>query len=355
MTFKLLPSVDSRMMLVEKRALRLAACDETILLIGETGVGKDVLAHRIHDASPRAERAFVQINCAALPEGLVESELFGHVRGAYTGAIESQPGQFEMASGGTIFLDEIGELSLPLQAKLLNVLDKKGFYRVGGRSPLTPDVRILAATNRNLKQAVKRREFRPDLYYRISVICLRVPPLRERPADVDSLARFFAKRYASLYNKPALAEMSEDVLAAMRRHSFAGNIRELENMIKGAILFNSYDWILDNLREWDDSQPSSMSSDDALFRDETPSVGVQRPLKEVTRQSVQRSEREAIFRALSTVEWNRRKASRLLGISYRSLLYKIRDYGIRPLLPDPVVPEEGRPEWSFGIAGDEVS
>src|SRR5688572_7443775 len=191
---------DPAMRLVERCALQVASSDETELLLGETGVGKDVMARPIHEASPRAGKRFVPINCAALPDGLLESELFGHTRGAFTGAVETQPGQFEVASGGTIFLDEIGEMSPRLQAKLLHVLQEKKFTRVGGREPMRADVRVVAATNQDLDQAMQSGSFRRDLYYRLSVVCLRIPPLRERPDDIELLARSFSTRFAVLYN-----------------------------------------------------------------------------------------------------------------------------------------------------------
>ncbi len=319
----ILPPTDPAMKLVEEQALQVASSDETVLLLGETGVGKDITARRIHDASPRAAGRFVQINCAALPDGLLESELFGHVRGAYTGAVDSQPGQFEMASGGTIFLDEIGEMSPRLQAKLLHVLQERRFCRVGGREPIEVDVRVIAATNQDLDQAMIRGTFRRDLYYRLCVVCLRIPSLRERPGDIEGLARFFALKYSSLYNKPEFAHIGGDVIAVMRTHPFEGNVRELENLIKRAILLGGYDRIFEDLGTAVDLVPAAAPV-------AVPGVlpGGQVPLKEITRRAVEEAERSAIMQALSTTRWNRRRAAQLLKISYRSMLYKIRDYAI---------------------------
>lgn len=339
----ILPPRDPAMKLVEESALQVAASDETVLLLGETGVGKDVLARRIHAASPRVSGKFVSINCAALPEGLLESELFGRVRGAYTGAVDSQPGQFEVADGGTIFLDEIGELSPRLQAKLLHVLQEKMFCRVGGRSPIRANVRVVAATNQDLDLAMTEGSFRRDLYYRLSVVCLRIPPLRERPGDVEALARFFALKYATLYNRPALAEPDPASLAAMRGHSFEGNVRELENLVKRAILLGSYGKIVEEIgrvRTGAAEAPSPMVQETAFF---APEPEHPTPLKEVARKAVEEAERGAILNALTATKWNRRRAADLLKVSYRSLLYKIRDYAIVP---------RGEP---FGSNGDLIS
>jgi transcriptional regulator with PAS, ATPase and Fis domain len=336
-----LPPRDAAMRLIDECALQVAQSDETVLLLGETGVGKDVMARKIHQASPRAGQRFVAVNCAALPDGLLESELFGHVRGAYTGAVDSQQGLFEVAQGGTIFLDEIGELSPRLQAKLLHVLQEKVFCRVGGREAISANVRVIAATNQDLDKAMVEGTFRRDLFYRLSVVALRIPALRERPGDIEGLARFFARKYAALYNRSALAEIRDDAIVALKSHRFEGNIRELENLIKRAILLGSYQQVLDELaRSRGGAAPMpavtgghqvAARSPESVTDAEPPLFAAEPlPLKEVARRAVEGAEKRAILEALSSTSWNRRRAARLLRVSYRSLLYKIRDYAIVP-------------------------
>jgi len=320
------------MRLVEEQALRVADSDETVLLLGETGVGKDLLARRMHLASSRKSGPFIQINCAALPEGLLESELFGHARGAYTGAVDSQQGQFEAARGGTIFLDEIAELGPRLQAKLLLVLQEKVFQRVGGRDPIRVDARFIAATNQDLDKAMAEGSFRRDLFYRLCVVSLRIPPLRDRPCDIEALTGFFASRYSSLYNKPQLAHVDDGVIQAMTRHRFEGNVRELENLVKRAILLGDYGVILDELGRshgWVPAMGVVPKAEGALAQQDRGPV----PLKLVARRAMEEAERSAILQALSTTRWNRRRAARLLKVSYRSLLYKIAGYSIMPVGP----------------------
>ena len=229
------------MQAVEQRALRVAPSVESVLILGETGVGKDLLARLIHQNSPRGDRPFVHLNCASLSEALLESELFGHMKGSYTGADESRPGQFEMASGSTLFLDEIGEIPARLQAKLLHVLQERKIYRVGGRRPLDVDVRIVAATNRDLARDIRSGAFRRDLYYRLGVVTLQVPPLRQRREDLEVLSLHFLRHYAALYNRPDLALPPQGLLEELRSRTWPGNIRELENLIKRIILLGGGD------------------------------------------------------------------------------------------------------------------
>jgi len=317
------------MQVVEHRALRVAPSSETILILGETGVGKDLLARLIHHNSQRRDRPFVHLNCASLSESLLESELFGHMRGSYTGAHENRPGQFEIASGGTLFLDEIGEIPPRLQAKLLHVLQERKLYRVGGRQVVDVDVRVLAATNRDLSRDIKAGTFRQDLYYRLGVVTLKVPPLRNRKEDLETLTRHFLQRYAALYNRPELAEPAASFFETLAGASWPGNIRELENFIKRVALLGETEEMETELFE--EAGSITVSQPRASVASEEP--GAPRSLREVSRQAVQHAERQAILLALQEHAWNRRQAARQLKMSYRSLLYKIKDYNLSPPIP----------------------
>jgi Nif-specific regulatory protein len=221
---------------------RVAKTDSSVLITGESGTGKELFAEQIHLRSPRNQAPFVRVNCAAIPEGLLESELFGHVRGAFTSAVSNRKGRFEMADGGTIFLDEIGDMPLALQAKLLRVIQEKAFEKVGSDNTITVNTRILAATNRNIKTMADRGEFRDDLYYRLNVVPLHVPPLRQRTEDIPDLARFFMTKYMR-QNKKEFAGFSQDALEAILTYSWPGNIRELENCIERACVIAAGKWI----------------------------------------------------------------------------------------------------------------
>jgi transcriptional regulator with GAF, ATPase, and Fis domain len=312
------------MQAVEQRALRVAPSSESVLILGETGVGKDLLARLIHANSPRRERPFVHLNCASLSETLLESELFGHVKGSYTGADESRPGQFEIASGGTLFLDEIGEIPARLQAKLLHVLQERKIYRVGGRQALDVDVRVVAATNRDLARDIRSGAFRRDLFYRLGVVTVQVPPLRERREDLEDLALHFLDRYGSLYNRLDLSVPAPGLLQDLQRLAWPGNIRELENMIKRIILLGGWDAasreMVEEAMEQETPEPAAIQA------------GPPEPLslRQAARRAAEKAERRLILQALTRTAWNRRKAARELGVSYRSLLYKIKDYTLRP-------------------------
>jgi Nif-specific regulatory protein len=223
---------------------RIARTDSSVLILGESGVGKELFAERIHQRSPRSQGAFVRVNCAALPEGLLESELFGHVKGAFTSAVQTRRGRFEMADGGTIFLDEIGDLPLNLQAKLLRVIQQKSFEKVGSDVSVTVDVRILAATNKDIEVLVKRGEFRGDLYYRLNVLPLFIPPLRQRPEDIPELAAFFLSKFTAAV--PGKYQgFSQEAMDAMLAYSWPGNVRELENCVERACVIGRGPWISD--------------------------------------------------------------------------------------------------------------
>ena len=220
---------------VLERVSRVAATDSTVLITGETGTGKELVARAIHAGSPRARRPLVKVNCAALPEGLVASELFGHERGAFTGALERRRGRFELAAGGTIFLDEVGELPPPVQVALLRVLQEREFERVGGSETLRTDARVVAATNRNLEEAVREGRFRSDLFFRLNVFPIRVPALRERTEDIPLLAEYWASRYSRTVGK-GIRRIDESAMAALCAYPWPGNIRELQNVVERAVI-----------------------------------------------------------------------------------------------------------------------
>ena len=295
-----------------------ARVDVTVLVMGETGTGKDVVARAIHEQSVRQSGPFVKVNCAAVPRELLESELFGHERGAFTGAHQLKIGKFEAADRGTIFLDEIGDLHPALQGKLLHVLQDGQFSRVGGRSTVKVDVRVLAATNQDLEQAVAAGRFREDLYYRLNVIQVMVPPLRERPEEIPILADYFMHRYSQLFRRETL-QMPAETMQRLIRHRFPGNVRELENMIKRMIVLG------DPLLRRSPLPGSASVADDGgarVVKTATTS------LKDIARKAAQIAEKEAILQALEQTQWNRVRAAKLLDISYRALLYKIKDSGL---------------------------
>ncbi len=296
-----------------------ARVDVTVLIQGETGTGKDVVARAVHDASVRQSGPFVKVNCAAVPRELLESELFGHERGAFTGAHQLKIGKFEAADRGTIFLDEIGDLHPALQGKLLHVLQDGQFSRVGGRSTVKVDVRVLAATNQDLEQAVAAGRFREDLYYRLNVIQIIVPPLRERPEEIAALAEYFMQRYSQLFRRESL-RLPPETVQRLLHHRFPGNVRELENMIKRMIVLGD-----PLLRRSPIPGGAAPSEENGAPR---PAKAATLSLKDISRKAALVAEREAILQALEQTQWNRVRAAKLLEISYRALLYKIKDSGL---------------------------
>jgi DNA-binding NtrC family response regulator len=302
---------------------RVAMTDTTVLLLGESGTGKELFARAIHHLSPRRERAFVAINCAAIPETLIESELFGHERGAFTGASERRAGKFELASGGTIFLDEIGELPVGAQGKLLRAIEEKTVDRIGGRAPIPVDVRVVAATNRDLQSAAERGEFRRDLYFRLAVFPLVIPPLRERGDDIALLARHFAARFGTELRRRE-ATLSEEALELLRRHDWPGNVRELENAIERACILADGATLQpgDFALPAGDTKSGGESQKEALPR-EWDASGT---LAEAVERAVQAVERHKVALALEAHGGNRTRAADDLGVSYKTLLTKIKDY-----------------------------
>jgi len=305
-------------------AQRVAASDSTVLLLGESGTGKELFARAIQHLSSRAAQPFVALNCAAIPEGLVENELFGHERGAYTGAGARKIGRLELAHRGTLFLDEIGELPLAIQTKLLRVLEEKRFERVGGTQEIEVNVRILTATNKDLRAAVAGKTFREDLFFRISAVPITIPPLRDRGDDVQLLADHFLERFKREFRKPSL-ELTGDARARLLGYSWPGNVRELQNAIeRAAILANTPVIDVSDLR-LPATKPSVDELPGGLLGDDFSWEGT---LSEVSQRAVAHVERFKIQNALRETKWNKTRAAELLGVSYKTLLQKIRTLGL---------------------------
>jgi two-component system response regulator AtoC len=356
---------------------RVSDTDVTVLIRGESGTGKELVARALHERSLRKDKAFVKVNCAALPSELLESELFGFEKGAFTGAIQQKPGKFEFANHGTMFLDEIGDIGYPLQAKLLQVLQDGEFSRLGGKSDVQVDVRLVAATNRDLETAVAAGEFREDLYFRLNVVTINLPPLRERREEIPVLTDFFMKKYSVQYNKP-VAGVGPDLAQRLMNYDWPGNVRQLENMIKRLVVLGSEATIMKELQQptptlsFRSSSPSSMPL--SGNRTSVPSIpppvmpppaavntgaaAIVSPthagateadsmaavaaavaataaggtasvsLKDIARSAAREAERELILRMLTRTRWNRKEAAEILGISYKALLYKIKENGL---------------------------
>jgi len=303
---------------------RVAAADSAVLLLGESGTGKELFARAIHHLSPRAQHPFVALNCAAIPEGLVENELFGHERGAYTGAGARKIGKLELAHRGTLFLDEIGELPLAMQTKLLRVLEEKKFERVGGTQVIEADVRILTATNKDLRAAVAEKMFREDLYFRIAAVPITIPPLRERGDDVLLLAEHFLERFKREFHKPAL-QLTEDARARLHTHSWPGNVRELQNAMERAAILANGSEIDAAALQLPSAKPLPADMPGGMLLETFPWEG---PLDEVSQRAVAHVERFKIQNALRESKWNKTRAAEKLGVSYKTLLHKIRALGL---------------------------
>ena len=301
---------------VRDRLTKLASANVPVLIQGESGTGKDIIARMIHAASPWRTGPWVKVNCPAIPGTLLESELFGYERGAFTGAYGVKPGRVEMAHRGTLFLDEISELDMSLQSKLLQLLQDGQFCRIGAQEDKKVEVRVVCATNRKLEQEVENGTFRSDLFYRINVVNLHLPPLRERASDIPELVTYFLEYHNRKYNckaKPLSAEM----MNVLGKYHWPGNIRELENLVKRYVILGNEEVITADL--------APRSTD--LFSAEIPLDG-QISLKKLTRQAVRELERKVILKVLQNHHWNRKQTARSLSISYRALLYKIRDAGL---------------------------
>jgi len=360
--------LSDRMAEVRDLINRVADTDVTVLISGESGTGKELVARALYSASGRRDKPFVKVNCAALPNELLESELFGFERGAFTGAIQHKPGKFEFANQGTMFLDEIGDMSFPLQAKILQVLQDGEFSRLGGKNDVHVDVRVIAATNRDLERAVVEGHFREDLFFRLNVVSIHLPPLRERRDEVPVLADYFLKKYSVQYNKRYL-ELSEETMRLFMDYDWPGNVRELENAIKRTVVLGTEAPIRKEMSHGIAAATRRVES--AAVRSNgglaSSSLSLQRPrpqpamggagdmqaagaatqtpaspanvaaaaveagnysLKDISRTAAREAERELILKMLTRTRWNRKETAEILGISYKALLYKIKENGL---------------------------
>ena len=340
---------------------RVAATDVTVLVRGESGTGKELVARRIHEQSPRRERPFIKVLCPAIPDPLLESELFGYEKGSFTGAFRRKPGRFEFANGGTIFLDEIGDISFSLQSKLLQVLQEGEFARLGGREDIRVDVRIVAATNRDLEKAVREGAFREDLFYRLNVVNVYVPPLRDRSDDIPLLVRYFLDRFNQQFNKRM--ELSSNSMRLFLDYHWPGNIREMENTLKGMVILGNEKEVMRQFQlkielhksHWVAQSPPMIDGPPVLSTIEygngksqenhlaperrkedrkrrhtdhdAPPAGVSSitSLKKISREASRKAEERMIKKVLEQTQWNRKQAAKLLGISYKALLYKVKN------------------------------
>ena len=320
-----------------------ARTDATVLVLGESGVGKNLVAQAIHSTSNRRSGPFVLVNCAALAGELLESELFGHEKGAFTGAYRLKPGRFEFAQGGTLCLDEIGEMPRLLQAKLLHVLQDLRFSRVGGRELIRADVRVIATTNRDLQVAMQRREFREDLYYRLNVVEIQVPPLRERPESIVPLATSFLSRFNCQYERRA--DLLPETVAQMTAYPWPGNVRELENFVRRLVVLEDPHRAHRELvariersgasRELAAPAPSRPADAASLRTAFGGALNDQFDLKAIARRAAREVERTALIEVLERVRWNRTVAARILKVSYKTLLTKLTECGIVPPKSSP--------------------
>src|SRR5215216_222738 len=296
---------------------RVAQTEATVLLLGESGTGKELFARAVHHLSARRDLPFVAINCAAIPETLIENELFGHERGAFTGATDRRQGKFELASGGTVFLAEIGELPLGVQGKLLRALEEKVVDRIGGRAPVAVDIRVVAATNKNLKAAVDKGEFRGDLFFRLAVFPIEVPPLRDRGEDVKLLAQHFASEIGREL-RGREAQLSPDSIAAVRQHHWPGNVRELENAIERACIISDSLILL----------PGDLGLGPSRENETLEQLDLSGTLSDVAHRALHIVERKKILVALAANGGNKSRTAEDLGVSYKTLLNKLKDYGL---------------------------
>jgi two-component system response regulator AtoC len=366
--YEMLFGHSEKMAEVEELIERVADTDVTVLIRGESGTGKELVARALYASSLRRDKPFVKVNCAALPTELLESELFGFERGAFTGAIQHKPGKFEFANHGTMFLDEIGDMSFPLQAKLLQVLQDGEFARLGGKHDVHVDVRVIAATNRDLERAVAEGQFREDLFFRLNVVAIQLPPLRERREEIPLLTEYFVKKYSVQYNKP-YTEIGRETMSLFMEHDWPGNVRELENLIKRAVVLGGEAAIRKEITHsitmaahrvaplayaapayspiYPHAQPNRPARPEpprAVRNGAAPpapaaplsptelaaaaAAAGNYSLKDISREAARQAERELILKMLQQTRWNRKETAEILGISYKALLYKIKENGL---------------------------
>jgi two-component system, NtrC family, response regulator AtoC len=309
---------------------QVAETDVSVLIEGESGTGKELVARSLHYKSRFGDKPFVKVNCAALPHELLESELFGYERGAFTGAYRSKPGKFELANNGTVFLDEIAEMDLGIQSKLLQVLQEGSFSRLGGKQDVQVNVRVIAATNRDLKKAVEQGSFREDIYYRLNVVNIHIPPLTERKEDITYLFEYFLDTYNEKYGKNIQVN-KEDFYPLLLSYLWPGNVRELKNQVKRLVILGNIDEMVHYLKGGGtlsmDKRPQDVRdrSLEMVIPEDTTEIT---PLKMAAKEAMLKAEREMILRALRETNWNKKKAAQILQVSYKALLYKIKECGI---------------------------
>ena len=317
-----------------------ADSDLNVLITGESGVGKEVVAKNLYNESKRRDKPLIKVNCAALPEGLLESELFGFERGAFTGSNRDRQGKFKLAHKGVIFLDEIGDMSPSLQSKLLHVLERKGFSPLGSEREVRSDVWVIASTNKNLEKKVKEGLFREDLYYRFNTIRIRIPPLRKRPEDIPSLVDYYIKEYSSAANGKNISKPGPEIIEKMKAYSWPGNVRELQNILSRLRVFGNWKEIINELDLKSRSIAISSLEEQILtgnavvdifldLKGEDSLGHASFSLKNITKKCADRVEKEVITSVLDITGWNRTKASKMLDVSYKTLLFKIRDLNIK--------------------------
>jgi two-component system response regulator AtoC len=316
-----------------------------VLITGKSGVGKEVVAQNLYYKSERKNKPFIKVNCAALPEGLLESELFGFERGAFTGAERKKRGKFELAHQGVIFLDEIGDMSLSLQSKLLHVLQGGEFAPLGSEKEVTSDAWVIAATNQELEKKVKERLFREDLYYRLSTIKIHIPLLRNRPEDIPPLIDYFIERYASQFDRKKISKPDSDAMEKLITYSWPGNVRELQSILKSSMVMGNWEEVVDDLSIKDKHNVNSTSDQKGLdkalnvdilldlIKENSPGHATF-SLKKIRKETMNIIDKKVISHVLNQTGWNRTKASKILKISYKTILYKMSDLDIKPSTPN---------------------